>query len=41
MKIEIATEIKGLVDYCVGKDIQSINVEDTGETVQVMIEFFK
>ena len=37
----ILDELKKLLDYADGKDIQEIRIQDVGETLKVEIEYFK
>ena len=41
MKAQIVDELKKLLDYGNGKDIQEIRIQDVGETLKVEIEYFK
>ena len=41
MKAQIVDELKKLLDYADGKDIQEIRIQDVGETLKVEIEYFK
>lgn len=41
MKIKIIEDIKDMLNFCVGRDIHQIHIEDTGETVKVEVEFIK
>ena len=41
MKAQILDELKKLLDYADGKDIQEIRIQDVGETLKVEIEYFK